>query len=110
MAWDDDLENLMATTVAVTASGPATRSAYGVESFAGVSSSTYRARLVTTSEQVTSDEGQIVQAEHVAWIASTGTLTVAMKYVFPTLTAPALKVTRWPDEDGTYVHKVWFGR
>lgn len=112
MVMDRDLWDLMPQTVTVS-TGPKSRSAYGTET-ASTSSRAWRARVTTSNDRITTDDGQTTQATHVVWMASSSTSatppTVAHKFVLPgSPRVHPLKVEGPQDEDGVHHYKVWFG-
>lgn len=106
MAFDSDFLEMMPHTVVVsTRTG---HSAYGTAAYS-TSGSTYRARVVTKPGFVRTSQGETVEARTVAWIASTGTITVDDKVTLPDGTSPPLAlVERYADEDGNNHCKVTF--
>lgn len=69
-----------------------------------------RARVVAKPGFVRNQTGEDVAFHTVAWLASTGTLDISDRYQLPDGTAPpVVNLERYPDEDGTYYHKLFFG-
>lgn len=115
MAFDPDLLELMPHQVLVYARASAGGNGYGAESFS-TTASTYRGRVYPHSQEVTTDDGQVVQSNYVAWLRSTAALTVHHRYRLPAAVVSTsgpqpipVKVDRPPDEDGQHHVKVFFG-
>lgn len=106
MSWDSDFLELMPHTVVIsTRSG---HSAYGTATYS-TAGSTYRARVVDKPGFLRTSQGEVVETRTVAWVASTGTITVADRVTLPDGTSPPVAlVERYADENGTYFHKLTF--
>lgn len=82
---------------------------YGAPIFAATAS-TYRARIVDKPGFVRSNAGEDVAFRTVAWLASTAPLTIDDRFTLPDGTSPpAVALERFPDQNGAYHVKLFFG-
>jgi hypothetical protein len=108
VSYDHDFDGMLAQTVVVTTRTG--HSVYGTAAFS-TSGSTYRARIVDKPGFVRSQQGENVAVKSVAWIASTGTISVSDQITLPDgTTPPVIAIESYPDEDGAqYFNKAYFG-
>ena len=109
MSFSTAFLSMMPSTLRVS-----TRSAhsnYGAPTFTG-STVKYRARIVQKPGFVRGPEMEEVAYRHVAWVRSTGTvsITASDRVTLPDgSTPPVVAVEMYPDEDGIHNRKVFFG-
>ncbi len=109
MSFDASLLALMPSTIKV--STRTTHSNYGEPSFAATTSS-YRARVVEKPGYVRSAEGEEIAYHTVAWVRSTGavSITASDRVTLPDGSRPpVVGVERYPDEDLEHHVKILFG-
>ena len=113
MSFSTDFLALMPATIKV--STRTAHSNYGEPTFTG-STTSYSARIVSKLGYVRSVEGEEIAYNTVAWVRSTGTvsITVSDRVTLPTGFAastrpPLVGVERYPDEDGNHHAKLMFG-
>lgn len=101
-----DFDDMLAQTV--TYKPFSSRTAGGTVTFG--SASTYQARVVNGNKQTRDLQGNVVQAAYEVWIASTGVLSPRGQYTLPDgTTPPVLNVSVYPDENGNFHNKIYFG-
>lgn len=107
MAFEGDFLEFMGQEVQVFPLS--SRNAYGASSFAA-SGSTLAARVVERVFETRMADGTVAVASHEVWLASTGTVAATSKFVLPDGTSPPLlRLSEYPDEDGTHHYKLLFG-
>lgn len=107
MSFEAEFLTLMPSTITVATQ--ASRAADGHVTYS-TATSTYRCRIVKANQNIRGADGTWVMVGWIAWVASTGYLSVQDKYTLPDGTSPpVLAIETITDEDGPHHNKVFFG-
>jgi hypothetical protein len=75
---------------------------YGTATYTSAAASTYRGRMVVKNVKLVRPDGSEFSGNHVAWLATTATITRRDKVTFSGSTYEILQVGIFPDEDGVH--------
>lgn len=106
MSFASDFDDMLSQTI--TYKPFSSRTAGGTNTFG--SASTYQARVVNVNKQSRDLQGNVVQAAYEVWVASTSVLSARGQFTLPDGTSPpVLNLSVYPDENGNYHNKIFFG-
>lgn len=110
MAWDAALDDLLESSIVVTARAASTApSLSGVPSFS-TTATTCSARWVRIRKMITQNDGSVAESLSQAWIKSTGALHPTSKFALPDGSSPpVMAMESYPDSDGIHHSKIFFG-
>jgi hypothetical protein len=109
MSFAADFGDMLPHTVTI--STRASHNNYGEATFS-TSGRSYAARVVLAPKFVRGANGEDVQIAGHVWVASTRNITVDDRITIPVTGSsrpPIVAVERYPDEDGTFHHKLTLG-
>lgn len=109
MAFESAFLDLMPHTVTLNAFSALSTDGYGLPTYASAAT-TVRARVVERREKLVLPDGKELVTSHVAWLATTGSITDRDKFTFESATYRIFSVARMPDQDGLHHQKVLLGR
>ena len=96
---------LMPHSVVLNAFSAESTAGYGAPGYA-TAATTMRARVVAKQQKVLQRDGSEIAGDHVAWLASTRTITLRDKLTFQGSTYEILSVARYPDDVGLHHQKL----
>lgn len=79
---------------------------YGTPTYTSAAATTYRGRFVMQNVKLVRPDGSEYMGKHVAWLATTASITRKDKVTFQATTFEILDVGIYPDEDGAHHTKL----
>ena len=106
MAFESGFLDLMPHTITVktftrASTGGSSAGSYGAPDYT-TSSASYRGRFVVKNTKLVRPDGSEFSGSHVAWLATTHSITQRDKVTFTGSTYEVLQVGIFPDEDGAH--------
>jgi len=101
VAFQSAFLGLMPHSVAIASWAGYSTDGYGTPSY-GAAATTVRARVVARQQRVLQRDGSEVAGNHVAWLATTMTITLRDRFTFEGSTMEILSVARYPDHAGLH--------
>jgi hypothetical protein len=105
---DSALLALLPSTVSVQSLTGVSTDGYATPTYS--TATNYYARVADVQRMVRTFNGDEQISRTVVWLYSTGSFDPSDKVTLPDGSTPPLIATeRWPDQDGDYYTKLWFG-
>ncbi len=110
MSFNDVLLDLMPSTMFVDDVSGVSTDGYGTFIYGTTDASGQRCRVVTKQVEVTNLAGEQEVANTVIWTKAVSTFAVSAQVTVDSVVlGPLLRIENYPDEDGLYTSKLFFG-